>query len=49
MLLEIFYVAHFIQNFKHALKCVNGIPFNTQSYYVTALETEVATTDLLLF
>jgi len=32
-----------------ALKCMNEIPLNTHSYYVTALETEVATNVLLSF
>ena len=31
-----------------ALKCMNKIPLNTHSYYVTALETEVATITFVL-
>ena len=59
MLLEVFHVAHFVQNpflyIKYAeknagaLKSMNEIPLNTHSFYVTALETEVATIGLLSF
>jgi len=60
MLLEFFYVDNFILKpllyykeykwkFAGALKFMNEIPLNTYSYYVTALETEVATIGLLSF
>ena len=57
MLLESFYVEHLISQpllkykwkYAGAVKCMNKIPLNTHSYYVTALETEVATIVLLWF
>ena len=59
MLLEFVYVEHFSQNLilhinKPMTICrcsqiMNEIPLNTHSYYVTALETEVATVGLLSF